>query len=91
MQLVAGVLLRCPLFRSSSGHVGFVVVIIVQERFRPCTLIYPTGSDCGTYPIFINHPMGFILDRLCGLVVRVSGYRSRGPGPILDATRFSEK
>jgi hypothetical protein len=30
-------------------------------------------------------------DRLCGLVVRVPGYRSRGPGSILDATRFSEK
>jgi hypothetical protein len=30
-------------------------------------------------------------DRLCGLVVRVLGYRSRGPGSISDATRFSEK
>jgi hypothetical protein len=29
--------------------------------------------------------------RLCGLVVRVSGYRSRGPGLIPDATRYSEK
>jgi hypothetical protein len=29
-------------------------------------------------------------DRLCGLVVRVLGYRSRGPGFIPDATRFSE-
>jgi hypothetical protein len=29
--------------------------------------------------------------RLCGLVVRVSGYRSRDPGSILDATRLSEK
>jgi hypothetical protein len=30
-------------------------------------------------------------DRLCGLVVRVSGYRSRGPGSIHVATRFSDK
>jgi hypothetical protein len=30
-------------------------------------------------------------DRLCGLVVRVSGYRSRGSGSIPGATRFSEK
>jgi hypothetical protein len=30
-------------------------------------------------------------DRLCCLVVRVPGYRSRGPGSIPDATRFSEK
>jgi hypothetical protein len=31
------------------------------------------------------------VDRLYGLVVRVSGYRSRGPGSIPGATRFSEK
>jgi hypothetical protein len=30
-------------------------------------------------------------DRLCGLVVRVPGYRSRDPGSIPGATRFSEK
>jgi hypothetical protein len=30
-------------------------------------------------------------DRLCGLVVRVSGYGSKGPGSITGATRFSEK
>jgi hypothetical protein len=29
--------------------------------------------------------------RLCGLVVRVPGYRSGGLGSILGATRFSEK
>jgi hypothetical protein len=32
-----------------------------------------------------------VADRLCGLVVRVPGYRSRGPGSISDSTRFSEK
>jgi hypothetical protein len=30
-------------------------------------------------------------DRLCGLVVRVSGYRTRGPGSIPRATRYSDK
>jgi hypothetical protein len=30
-------------------------------------------------------------DRLCGLVDRVTAYRSRGPGSIPGATRFSEK
>jgi hypothetical protein len=30
-------------------------------------------------------------DRLCGLVVRVPGYRSRKTGSILGATTFSEK
>jgi hypothetical protein len=31
------------------------------------------------------------VDCLCGLVVRVPGCRSRGPGSILGATRISEK
>jgi hypothetical protein len=31
------------------------------------------------------------VDRLCGLVVRVPGYRSWGPGWIPGASRFSEK
>jgi hypothetical protein len=31
-----------------------------------------------------------LLDRLCGLVVRVLGYRSRGPSSIPGTTRFSE-
>jgi hypothetical protein len=31
------------------------------------------------------------IDRLCGLVVRVPGYRFRGPGSIPGATRFPEK
>jgi hypothetical protein len=30
-------------------------------------------------------------DRLCGLMVRVPGYRSRGPVSIPTATRFSDK
>jgi hypothetical protein len=29
------------------------------------------------------------VDRLCGLVVRVLGYRSGGPGSIPGTTRFS--
>jgi hypothetical protein len=31
------------------------------------------------------------IDRLCGLVVRVSGHRSRGPGSIPGPTTLSEK
>jgi hypothetical protein len=30
-------------------------------------------------------------DRLCSLVFRIPGYRSRGPGSIPGATKFSEK
>jgi hypothetical protein len=39
----------------------------------------------------INHYLITRQDRLCGLVVRVPGYRSRGPGLIPGATRSSEK
>jgi hypothetical protein len=35
--------------------------------------------------------MNICVDRLCGLVVRVLGYRSGGPGSIPGTTRFSEK
>jgi hypothetical protein len=31
------------------------------------------------------------MDRLCGLVVRVPRFKSRGPGSIPGATRFSEE
>jgi hypothetical protein len=31
------------------------------------------------------------VDYLCGLVDRVSGYKSRGPGSIPSAIKFSEK
>jgi hypothetical protein len=34
---------------------------------------------------------GINMDRLCGLVVRVLGYRFGGPGSIPDTTRFSDK
>jgi hypothetical protein len=48
-----------------------------------------TYVNCGDYinKFFIHN----ITDRLCGLVVRVTGYRSGGPGSISGATRFSEK
>jgi hypothetical protein len=39
----------------------------------------------------VVHFMGMVSDRLCDLLVRVSGYKSRGPSSILSATRFSEK
>jgi hypothetical protein len=31
------------------------------------------------------------VDRLCGLVVRAAGYRSKSPGSIPGATSFSDK
>jgi hypothetical protein len=54
-------------------------------------------SDSQHYPIdrmlwfsWIYLYLDVLHDRLCGLVVKVPGYRSRGPGSI-PATRFSEK
>jgi hypothetical protein len=35
--------------------------------------------------------MVYLMDRLCGLVVRFPGYRSIGAGSIPGATEFSEK
>jgi hypothetical protein len=37
----------------------------------------------------LMHLLISVKGRLCGLVVRVLGYRSRGPGSIPGATRFS--
>jgi hypothetical protein len=44
-----------------------------------------------TYVLFIIIFLHCKEDRLCGLVVRVLGYRSGGPGSIPGTTRFSEK
>jgi hypothetical protein len=38
-----------------------------------------------------KEPMVVDVERLCGLVVRAPAYRSRGPGSIPGASRFSEK
>jgi hypothetical protein len=38
-----------------------------------------------------NHTSIDMSDRLCGLAVRVTGNRSRGPDSIPGAIRFSEK
>jgi hypothetical protein len=35
----------------------------------------------------ILHPLWSLIDRLCGLVVRVLGYRSGGSGLIPDTTK----
>jgi squalene cyclase len=37
----------------------------------------------------LSYPTSFSVDRLCGPVVRVPGYRSRGPGSIQDFVRSS--
>jgi hypothetical protein len=43
------------------------------------------------YPFVLNIELKVLFDRLCGLVVRVLGYRPGGPGSIPSSTRFSKK
>jgi hypothetical protein len=44
----------------------------------------------GSFPAFYG-TQRFITDRLCGLGVRVLGYRSGGPGSIPGTTRKKKK
>jgi hypothetical protein len=67
-------------FLSSSSSV--VLTRLSGPRSRPITFFL--------VPEFMGGK-GYELDRHCGLVVRVPGYRSRGPVSIPGATRFSEK
>jgi hypothetical protein len=46
--------------------------------------MYHTGSQTILQHI---HMIGSLVDRLCGLVVRVLGYRSGGPGSIPSSTK----
>jgi hypothetical protein len=48
--------------------------------------IVPTVETHAKYNCYVDSK-----DLLCGLVVGVPGYRSRGPGSIPSATRSSEK
>jgi hypothetical protein len=51
-------------------------------------------SLCSPFPFpswSISALFYWLKDRLCGVVVRVPGYRSREPSSIPDATRFSQK
>jgi hypothetical protein len=45
------------------------------------------------FEVYLRGPLSLVstIDRLCGLVVRVPGYRSRDPASIPGTTRFSEK
>jgi hypothetical protein len=57
----------------------------VLRWIQPCA-----GSSCLMLNTNLNLcSMEGVPDRLCGLVVRVSGYRSRGPGSVPGTTKFS--
>jgi hypothetical protein len=59
-------------------YVTIVLVLNVTASFKRATFVFYEQS-------------WQFLDRLCGLVARIPGYRSRGPGSIPEATGFSEK
>jgi hypothetical protein len=67
-------------------------------REMPCTPL-TVAMDvmcCPEMPVYYAGDNNLLIsyrnrDHLCGLVVRVPGYRSRGPGLVPDATRFYEK
>jgi hypothetical protein len=72
-----------------------------QEKLGPFALLnayspdnqknYKNSTRINKMNFQINILISKEHDRLCCLVVRFSGYRSRGPGSIPCATRFSEK
>jgi hypothetical protein len=65
---------------SSGTVISFVLYLYWNVKAKLNSAIYSDLMDEKT-----------ISDHLCGLLVRVPGYRSRGPGSIPGATRFSEK
>jgi hypothetical protein len=70
-------------------------MIKIQKNtiFRKLTLFESSGEGVGyTYSAGIIRESNLNQwDCLCSLVVRVPGYRFRGPGSIPGANRFSEK
>jgi hypothetical protein len=69
------------------------LVTNVSQEINVCSFPLSFFLSFFLFPLLYFYFSNFvcILDRLCDLVVRVPGYRSRGPGSIPDTTRFSEK
>jgi hypothetical protein len=72
------------------------------NKIIPCVTQNTTPTSCQVllnilcawrawYVWLFIHIFMCCTDRLCVLVIRVPGYRSRGPGSIPGVTRFSEK
>jgi hypothetical protein len=62
-----------------------------SQHTKPSSPSRPTKYRRNSYFRIILKGSGPSMDRLCGLVVRVPGYRSGGPGSIPGTTRFSEE
>jgi hypothetical protein len=61
---------------------------IMKQILLPATAVELCSKFDKFKPYCICKDISSLSDRLCGLVVRVCGYRSRGPGSIPGATRF---
>jgi hypothetical protein len=78
---------------SSSQNLLLIFISVTRIHFKleKKENITMTGRNIGaTFNYLFLKAVGFH-DHLCGLVVRVPGYRSRGLGSIYSSTRFSEK
>jgi hypothetical protein len=76
---------------------------VVCEAQIICKLLQKVNTEAGTTLVGASVPMRFrnvrseilkhvkLIDRLCGLMVRVLGYRSRSPGSIPGTTTFFDK
>jgi hypothetical protein len=63
-------------------HFFFVIVLCLSDGKNLALCRYPQEFDSKFLFLLIS-----LKDRLCGLVVRVLGYRSGGPGSIPGTTR----
>jgi hypothetical protein len=68
--------------RAENTEANLDVLVYVYNIFDGTSY---TDSDVDRY-IIIWKLLDYVFDRFCGLVVRVSGHRSRGPG--FDSRRF---
>jgi hypothetical protein len=69
------------------------VFVLPRVRVRPCDGLFhasrrPTVYESTTSKVKLRNQKR---DRLCGLVIRVLGYRSGGPGSIPGTTRRRKK
>ena len=70
---------------SITQRVSEFVALGIQRAVRMRHIIIYGLPPCHHFPTFFGS-VSSPLDRLCGLVVRVSGYRYRGPG--FDPRRY---
>jgi hypothetical protein len=72
--------------KSKSNYDRFCGLVVRVSGY--ITEMYRASCEVRTEFIYVKQKK---VDRLCVLVVRIPNYRSRGPGSIPGATRFSEE